>query len=157
MGAKGQTVAKDILELLLDGTAFTDIDTTSLVCCLGTGTPDPATGQLGNFSSVLGEATFQTSSASGNWTFAAVGGTSRGSKATSGVAVGDGSTEWENTNTSTTIAVTEIAIYKAGGTGGAVPAVSNLLYSGAVTGAPVNVGAGAFVTIASGGLVITEE
>ena len=60
MGAKGQTVARDILELLLDGTAFTDIDTTALRVRLGTGTPDGTTGQLGTYSTVLGEATFQT-------------------------------------------------------------------------------------------------
>lgn len=149
MGAKGQTVARDILELLLDGTAFTDIDTTALRVRLGTGTPNATTGQLGTYSTVLGEATFQTSNASGNWTFGnADSGT--GSKATSGVAVGDGSTEWENTNASATIAVTEIGIYKA--TGGDI---TNLLYSGTVTS--TNVGAGAFVTIASGGLVITEQ
>lgn len=148
MGAKGQTVAQDILELLLDGTAFTDIDTTALRVRLGTGTPDGTTGQLGTYSTVLGEATFQTSNASGNWTFGTAD-SGTGSKATSGVAVGDGSTEWENTGP-TTIAVTEIAVYKA--TGGNI---TNLLYSGTVSS--TNVGAGAFVTIASGGLVITEQ
>ena len=150
MGAKGQTVAQDILELLLDGTALTDIDTTALRVRLGTGTPDATTGQLQTYNTTLGEATFDTASASGNWTFAAVGGGATGSKATSGVAVGDGSTEWENTGGTTITGVSEIAIYKAAG-----GAVGNLLYSGAV--ASTNVGAGAFVTIAIGGLVITES
>ena len=149
MGAKGQTIAQDILELVLDGTPFTDIDTTALKVRLGTGVPDDTTGQLTTYNVTLAEATFDTTSASGNWTFAVVGSGSTGSKATSGVAVGDGTDEWENTTTET-IAVTEIGIYKA--TGGAL---TDLLYSGSFTA--VNVGAGAFVTIAIGGLVITES
>jgi len=149
MGAKSRAIAEDVLDCFLDGVAATAVGTGSLVVRLGTGTPSTTTGQLGTYSTELGEAAFQSVGAAGaNWTIAnADSGT--GSKATNIRVCGNGSTEWNNSSGST-IAVTEIGIYKA--TGGAA---ADLLYSGTVSS--TNVGAGATVTIAASGLVITEQ
>lgn len=148
MGAKSRAIAEDILDNFLDGVQATQVTTGALRVRLGTGTPSTTTGQLGAYSSALGEATFQSVGAAGaNWTIAnADSGT--GMKATNIRVCGDG-TEWTN-STGSTIAVTEIGIYKA--TGGAA---ADLLYSGTVTS--TNVGDGAVVTIAASGLVITEQ
>mgnify|MGYP003641757248 FL=1 len=148
MGAKSRAIAEDILDNFLDGIQATQVTTGALKVRLGTGTPSTTTGQLGAYSSALDEATFQSvGSAGANWTMAnADSGT--GTKATNIRVCGDGA-EWTN-GTASTIAVTEIGIYKA--TGGAE---ANLLYSGSFTA--VNVGAGASVTIAASGLVITES
>jgi hypothetical protein len=149
MGAKSRAIAEDVLDCFLDGVAATAVSTSALRVRLGTGTPSTTTGQLTSYSSELGEAQFQaTTTDGGNWTIAdADSGT--GSKATNGKVVGNGSTQWNN-STGSTIAVTEIGIYKA--TGGAA---ADLLYSGSVSS--TNVGAGATVTIAASGLVITEQ
>ena len=125
---------------LLGISGLEDVDTTAKAWALA--------GQLGAYSTALAEATFQSVGSAGlNWTMAnADSGT--GTKATNIRVCGDGA-EWTN-GTASTIAVTEIGIYKA--TGGAE---ANLLYSGSFTA--VNVGAGASVTIAASGLVITES
>lgn len=152
MGAKSRAIAEDILDCFLDGVAATAVATGTLVVRLGTGTPSATTGQLGAYSTELGEATFQNVGVAGaNWTIAnADSGT--GMKATNIRVCGDGTVNEWNNSTGSTIAVTEIGIYKA--TGGAV---ADLLYSGTVTSSPVDVGAGATVTIAASGLVITEQ
>ena len=148
MGAKSRAIAEDILDNFLDGVQATQVTTGALKVRLGTGVPSTTTGQLTAYSSALDEATFQgVGSAGANWTMAnADSGT--GTKATNIRVCGDGS-QWTN-GTPETIAVTEIGIYKA--TGGAA---ADLLYSGSFTA--VNVGAGATVTIAASGLVITES
>ena len=148
MGAKSRAIAEDILDCFLDGVAATAVASGTLVVRLGTGTPSTTTGQLGAYSTALGEATFQSVGVAGaNWTIAnADSGT--GMKATNIRVCGDG-TEWTN-GTGSTIAVTEIGIYKATGGG-----IGDLLYSGTVTS--TDVGAGAVVTIAASGLVITEQ
>jgi hypothetical protein len=148
MGAKSRAIAEDILDNFLDGVQATQVTTGALKVRLGTGTPSTTTGQLGSYSTELAEANFQSVGSTGaNWTIAnADSGT--GMKATNLRVCGNG-TEWTNGTTST-IQVTEIGIYKA--TGGAV---ADLLYSGSFTAVPV--GAGATVTIAASGLVITEQ
>lgn len=151
MGAKSRAIAEDILDNFLDGVQATQVTTGALKVRLGTGTPSTLTGQLGSYSTELGEANFQSVSATAgdNWTIAnADSGT--GMKATNIRVCGNGTSEWNNGSTTTTIQVTEIGIYKA--TGGAV---ADLLYSGSFTAVPV--GAGATVTIAASGLVITEQ
>lgn len=150
MGAKSRAIAEDILDCFLDGVAATAVATGTLVVRLGTGTPSTTTGQLGSYSTELGEATFQSVGVAGaNWTIGnADSGT--GMKATNLRVCGDGTVNEWNNSTGSTIAVTEIGIYKATGGG-----ITDLLYSGTVSS--TNVGAGATVTIAASGLVITEQ
>ena len=153
MGAKSRAIAEDVLDCFLDGVAATAVATSALRVCLGTGTPSTTTGQLGSYSTELGEAQFQSTGANGaNWTIAAAD-SGTGSKATNIRVCGNGTSQWNN-STGSTIVVTEIGIYKATGSG-SVPAVADLLYSGTVSS--TNVGAGATVTIAASGLVITES
>jgi hypothetical protein len=148
MGAKSEALAEDILQAALDGTDMTGIVTSAIRARLGTGLT-AVTNQLTGYSTELGEAAFQSASATPgeNWTIGATAST--GKDATNDLVLGNASTEWHN-STGSTINPTHIAIYKAAG-----GAVGNLLYAGALDGTPA-VGADAVATIAISDLVIGE-
>jgi hypothetical protein len=149
MGAKSQVLAEDFLQAALDGTDMTGIVTSAIRARLGTGITS-VTNQLTGYSTELGEAAFQSASATpgANWTIGATAST--GKDATNDLTLGNGSSEWHN-STGSTISPTHIALYKVAASG----TVGNLLYAGALDGTP-EVGADAVATIAISGLVIGE-